>query len=140
MTTHKINRRIALPILLVAIFLLPGCETVDKGVGKVITTCKYDVNLVAALGKTKADVQKAYKSSAKKDVGTAHSDVKELVATAESKKTATCSEPAAQAQKIQMLFDKMEFTKAKKAIDQNRLDNLMEAIDLAVATQNQLKK
>ncbi len=54
--------------------------------------------------------------------------------------TATCSEPSAQAQKIQMLFDKMEFTKAKKAIDQNRLDNLMEAIDLAVATQDQLKK
>ena len=68
MTTHKISRRIALPILLVAITLLPSCETVDKTVGKVVTTCKYDANLVAALGKTKADVRKAYKSSGKKDV------------------------------------------------------------------------
>ena len=140
MTTHKISRRIALPILLVAIILLPSCETVDKTVGKVVTTCKYDANLVAALGKTKADVRKAYKSSGKKDVETARVAVNELVATAERKKTATCSEPSAQAQKIQMLFDKMEFTKAKKAIDQNRLDNLMEAIDLGVATQDQLKK
>ncbi len=140
MPSHKMNHRIALPLFFVAIILLPGCETVDKTVGKVVTTCKYDVNLVATLGKTKVDVQKAYKSSAKKDVETARGAVKEMVATAESGRTATCSEPAAQAQKIQMLFDKMEFTKAKKAIDQNRLDNLLEAIDLAVATQNQLKK
>lgn len=140
MTTHQISRRIALPILLVAIILLPGCETVDKAVGKVVTTCKYDANLVAALGKTKADVRKAYKSSGKKDVETARVAVKELVATAERNRTPTCSEPSAQAQKIQMLLDKMEFTKAKKAVDQNRLDNLMEAIDLAVATQDQLKK
>lgn len=133
MNNQKINRRIAVPILLGAIFLFTSCSSMP------ITTCHYDATLVAALGKTKADVQKAYKSSRKQDVETASSDVKELVATAEKSKTATCSEPATQTQNIQAMFDKMEFKKAKKAIDKNRLDNLMEAIDLAVATQDQLK-
>jgi hypothetical protein len=136
MNNHKTNRRIALPILLVAALLLAGCG----GIPIPITTCTYDATLVASLGKTKVDVQKAYKSSRKTDVETARSDVKELVATAERNKTATCSEPLLQTQKIQAIFDKLEFKKGKKAVDQNRLDNLMEAIDLAVATQNQLKK
>lgn len=124
----------AVPILLGAIFLLTSCGGIP------ITTCHYDAALVAALGKAKVDVQKAYKSSRKQDVETARNDVKELVATAERNKTATCSEPATQTQKIQAIFDKMEFKKAKKAVDKNRLDNLVEAIDLAVATQDQLKK
>ena len=134
MNNHKTNRRIALPMLLVAILLLPSCTGIP------ITTCTYDATLVAALGKAKVDVQKAYKSSRKQDVETARNDVKELVATAERNKTATCSEPTTQTQKIQAIFDKMEFKKGKKAVDQNRLDNLVEAIDLAVATQDQLKK
>jgi hypothetical protein len=134
MNNHETNRRIALPILLVAALLLPGCTTLP------ITTCTYDATLVVSLGKTKVDVQKAYKSSRKKDVETARDDVKELVSTAERNKTATCSEPSLQSQKIQAMFDKLEFKKGKRAVDQNRLDNLMEAIDLAVATQNQLKK
>jgi hypothetical protein len=134
MNNHKTNRRIALPILLVAVLLLSGFTGIP------ITTCTYDATLVAALGKAKVDVQKAYKSSGKKDVETARNDVKELVETAERNKTVTCSEPTTQTQKIQAIFDKMEFKKGKKAVDQNRLDNLMEAIDLAVATQNQLKK
>src|SRR5262245_37861052 len=134
MNKHQTIRWIGMPISLVAILLFASCSSLP------ITTCSYDTALVAALGKTKVDVQKAYKSSRKQDVETARSDVKEVVETAERGKTATCSEPSSQAQNIQTLFEKMEFKKAKKAVDQNRLENLLEAIDLAVATQNQLKK
>jgi hypothetical protein len=137
MNNHKTNRRIALPMLLVAVLLLPSCNTISK---VPITTCAYDAILVAALGKARVDVRKAYKSSRKQDVATARNDIKELVSIAERNRTATCSEPATQIQTIQTLFDKMEFKKEKRAIDQNRLDNLVQAIDLAVATQAQLKR
>lgn len=115
-----------LALLLALTILISGC-------------CTYNPSLYAQLGKTKTDVAKAYGSGAAGDVETARKDVADLVALAEKDKK-RCPEPHKQAENIKGIFDGTDFARKGSKINQHKKENIGEAIDLAIATQDNLKK
>jgi len=115
-----------LAVLLALTALISGC-------------CSYNSTLYAQLGKTKTDVAKAYGSAANDDVETARKDLADLVALAEKDK-AKCPEPLIQAQNIKTIFDGTNFGRKGSKIYQHKKDNIAEAIDIAITTQDNLKK
>ena len=102
--------------------------------------CAYDPALYAQLGKSKTDVAKAYKTAKSKDVDTARDDLSELVTVAQKDKRLWCSEPVSQAQDIKAIFDGTDFKRKGSKMYQHKQENVTEAIDIAIQTQDRLKK
>lgn len=115
-----------LAVLLALTVLISGC-------------CSFNSALYAQLGKTKTDVAKAYDTAAAGDVATARKDVADLVALAQKDKQ-KCPEPHKQAENIKGIFDGTDFARKGSKINQHKKENIGEAIDLAIATQDNLKK
>ena len=116
-----------LSFLLGTALLLAGC-------------CAYDPVLYAQLGKSKTDVMKAFKNAEAKDVATARDDLNELVGVAQEDKKPWCSEPISQAQDIKAIFDGTDFKRKGSKIYVHKQENVTEAIDKAIQTQDRLKK
>ena len=87
----------------------------DRRLGK-LHHLQVQHDLVAALGKAKADVRKAYKSSGKKDVEIARVAVKELVGTAERKKNGDMLRAVCTSAENSNAVEVLEFAKVKKTI------------------------
>ena len=117
--------RIILP-LVALMALLSGC-----------TSC-YDPAVYAQLGKSKTDVAKAFGSAGSTDVQTARTDLTDLVALAE-KNTPKCKEVLIQVRNAKTIFDGTDFNRKGSKVYQHKQENVTEAIDLAIKTQ-ELKK
>ena len=126
--SHHITRRMRIILPLVALMaILSGC------------TCSYDPAVYAQLGKSKTDVGKAFGSAASADVQTARTDLTDLVALAE-KNTPKCKEVLTQVRNAKTTFDGTDFKRKGSKFYQHKQENVIEAIDLAIKTQEQLKK
>jgi hypothetical protein len=104
------------------------------------TTCNYNPALHAQLGKTKTDVAKAFGSAAIDDVQTARNDMTALVTLAEKDAQTKCPEPLKQVQDIKAIFDGTNFARKGSKIYQHKEENVAEAIEIAIKTQDNLKK
>lgn len=126
-TSQNTHRVTGLAVLLALTAFFSGC-------------CNHNPALYAQLGKTKTDVTKAYGSAASADVQTARNDLTDLVVLAEKSNKSNCSEPLKQAQNIKAIFDGTNFARKGSKIYQHKEENIDEAIQLAITTQENLKK
>ena len=117
----------ALSALAVISLLISGC-------------CAYDPVLYGQLGKCKTDVAKAYKTAKSNDIDRAREDLNQLVAVAQKDQALWCPEPASQAQDIKAIFDGTDFKRKGTKFYEHKRDNVAEAIDKAIETQDRLKK
>jgi hypothetical protein len=129
MSNQTYRRVTCLVVLLALTAFVSGCST-----------CSYDPALYAQLGKTKTDVARAYGSAASGDVQAARNDVTDLVTLAEKNNQSKCPEPLKQTQNIKAIFDGTNFAGKGSKIYQHKEENVAEAIQIAITTQDNLKK
>ena len=129
MPTQTYRRVTCLAVLLALTALVSGC-----------VTCSYDPALYGQLGKTKTDVIKAYGSAKTGDVQAARNDITDLVALAQKNKQSNCPEPLKQAQNIKAIFDGTNFARKGSKFYRHKEENVAEAIQMAITTQDNLRK